>query len=165
MLDYFFFIFFILSIAKIEIKGKDKFFYDYMELNNTNAIKGIFVWLIIFRHKTAYGNFEKYLFIKISNYFSTMIVSMFFFYSSYGILESLKKKGNDYAKSLLTKGIILLLKSEIMILFFLLVNIFVFQNKITLMKYLLSAIFKSAIGNSNWFAFTIIMFYFYSYLI
>ena len=89
---------------------------------------------------------------------------MFFFYSSYGILESLKKKGNHYAKSLLTKGIILLIKSEIMILLFLFVNIFVFKNKITLMKYLLCAIFKSAMGNSNWFAFTIIMFYFYSYL-
>lgn len=74
MLDYFFFIFFILSIAKFEIKGKDNFFYDNMELNNTNAIKGIFVWLIIFRHKTAYGNYEKYLFIKINNYSSSMIV-------------------------------------------------------------------------------------------
>ena len=31
-------------------------------------------------------------------------------------------------------------------------------------RYFLSVIFKSSLGNSNWFAFTIIIFYFYSYI-
>ena len=47
---------------------------------------------------------------------------------------------------------------------FLIVNIYIFNNKITLKKYLLSSIFKSSLGNSNWFAFSIIIFYIYSYI-
>lgn len=135
-----------------------------MEINNTNSIKGIFVWLIIFRHKTSYGNFQKFLFIKINNYLSSMIVSVFFFYSGFGIFESIKKKGINYTKFLLFKAIIIFIKSEIMILLFLVTNLFIFHNKITLKRFFLTIIFKSAIGNSNWFAFTIIMFYFYSYI-
>ena len=47
---------------------------------------------------------------------------------------------------------------------FLVENIFIFRNKVTLKKYFLSAIFKSSLGNSNWFAFTIIILYIYSYI-
>ena len=43
-------------------------------------------------------------------------------------------------------------------------NVFILKKKITLKIYFLSAIFKSSLGNSNWFAFTIIIFYYYSYL-
>ena len=56
------------------------------------------------------------------------------------------------------------LKSQIIILFFLAANIFIRKRKITLRQYLLSIIFKSSLQNSNWFAFTIIIFYIYAYL-
>ena len=46
---------------------------------------------------------------------------------------------------------------------FLLANIFILQKKITLQRYILSIILKLSLGNSNWFAFTIIIFYFYAY--
>ena len=43
-------------------------------------------------------------------------------------------------------------------------NILILGQKKSLKNYLLSVIFKSSIGNSNWFAFTIIIFYLYSYI-
>ena len=55
MVDYFFYIFCFLSIYNIKLKGLDSFFYDYMKIENTNSIKGIFVWLIIFCHKYIYS--------------------------------------------------------------------------------------------------------------
>ena len=163
MMDYFFFIFCFLSIINLQIKGFDDFFFDYMRLDNTNSIKGLFVWLIIFRHKSTYRNYNKYLFKKIDNCLRQQIVSMFFFYSGYGIYESFKKKGKKYAKTLLLKGIKLFIKSQIIILIYLVTCIFIIKIKITFKRYLLSVIFYSGLGNSNWFAFTIIMFYFYSF--
>ena len=164
MIDYFFFIFCFLSVLDVKIKGKDDFFEDYMKLDNTNSIKGIFVWLIIFCHKKKYGIKKKYLFIKIVRNLGQKVVSMFLFYSGYGIYESIKNKGNQYSKTLPYKATIIFLKSQIIILMFLAANIFIFKIKIGLKTYLLSVIFKSSLGNSNWFAFTIIILYFYSYL-
>ena len=163
-MDYFFFILCFLSILNSKIKGSDKFFIDYMNVENTNCVRGIFVWLIIFIHKTSYGVEKNYLYKIILKFLGQKVVCMFFYYSGFGIYESIKKKGYNYIKSLPIKGIILFIKFQIILLFFLITNIFILNNRITLKKYLLSCIFISAIGNSNWFAFTIIVFYFYSYL-
>ena len=163
MIDYFFFMFCFLSMINVTVKGKDNFFHDYMELSNTNSIKGIFVWLIIFCHKKDYGIKRYYLFKIITKYLGQKVVSMFFFYSGFGIYESIKKRGHNYAKILPYKAIILFIKAQIIILMFLLANIIIFNQIITLKRYLLSIIFISSLGNSNWFAFSIIIFYIYSY--
>ena len=163
MLDIFFIIFCCLSIFNAKIKGIDNYFSDYMELDNTNCIKGIFVWLIIFCHKRNYGNKRNFFYLKVIGNLGQKVVSMFFFYSSYGICESIKKKGFIYIKTLRNKAIILFLKSQIIILIFLITNIIILKKKVTLKRYILSVIFKQSLGNSTWFAFTIIIFYFYSY--
>ena len=164
MLDYFFFFFCLLSTINIQIKGIDDFFRDYMALDNTNSIKGIFVWMIIFCHKMEYLNKKNYIYIRLIKNLGQNIVSMFLFYSGYVIYESLKKKGTNYSSTLLVKAIILFLESQIIIILFLIANIFILKNKIELKKYLLAIIFKKSIGNSNWFSFTIIAFYLYTYL-
>lgn len=91
------------------------------------------------------------------------MVSLFLFYSGFGIFESIKKKGIKYAKSLINKAMILFIKSQIILIFYILNNLFL-GIKMTLKNYFLSTIFKENIGNSNWFAFTIICFYIYSYI-
>lgn len=164
MVDYFFYMFWFLSIYNIKLKGLDSFFYDYMKIENTNSIKGIFVWLIIFCHKNSYGIYHKYIFPIFVKNLGQKVVSMFLFYSGFGINESIRKKGVIYIKSLPIKAIILFIKSQIIILLYLITNIFIFRLKITLKQYILSFCFKSSLGNSNWFAFTIIILYLYSYL-
>lgn len=164
MMDCYFFLFCFLSLLNIKIKGLDSFFSDYMELENTNSVKGIFVWLIIFCHKSSYIKNKNYLFFKIIGYLGQKVVSMFFFYSGFGIYESLKKKGLNYVKTLPKKAYILFLKFQIILFLYLTTNIFIFKNKVTIKTYLLSVIFKTSLGNSNWFAFTIILLYIYSYL-
>ena len=89
---------------------------------------------------------------------------MFLFYSGFGINESFKKRGIDYIKTLPIKAFILFLKFQIILLIFLIVNIFVLNNRITLKLYFFSIIFRASLGNSNWFAFTIIVFYIYSFI-
>ena len=158
-----FLILFFLSIINLDVKGNNNFYYDYMDLKNTNSIKGIFVWMIIVSHyKNYYKKNNKCLYRIILNCFGQKMVSLFLFYSGFGIFESIKKKGNKYLKTLINKAKILFIKSQIILIFFLLSNLF-FGIKINLKNYFLSIIFKKSIGNSNWFAFTIICFYIYSY--
>ena len=159
-----FLIFSLLSINNAGLKGHNDFFSDYIDLNNTFSVKGIFVWIIFFRHYIQYYNRKsRYTYEKILSCFGQKIVSMFLFYSGYGIYESFKKKGNKYSKSLLIKSLIIFIKSELIILIFALKCI-IYKDTITLKKYILAVFFYTSIGNSNWFAYTIILFYIYAFL-
>ena len=143
----------LLSIINIKLKGVNNYFDDYMDLKNTNKIKGIFVWMIILSHyRRYYKTKNKYIYRIILNCIGQKMVSLFLFYSGFGIYESLKNKGNKYIKTLPRKIIILFIKTQIIILFFL-INNFILGIEIKLKKYFLSIIFKSSIGNSNWFSF------------
>ena len=84
------------------------------------------------------------------------------FYSGYGILESFKKKGNKYIKTLPIKSFIFLIKTEIIIFIFLCNNLLL-GIKINLVQYLQAIILRKSIGNSYWFCFTIISLYIYSF--
>ena len=159
-----FLIFCFLSVINVKIKGSNNYFTDYMDLNNTNKIKGIFVWMIILSHyKGYYKTNQNYLSRIILNYIGQKMVSMFLFYSGFGIYESIKTKGNNYVKTIPRKIIILFIKTQIIILLFLINNLLL-GIKINLKNYLLSIVFFSNIGNSNWFSFTILTFYFYCFI-
>ena len=164
MQDLVFLILCLLSIININFKGINEFYYDYMNLKNTNQIKGIFVWMIILYHNRIYfRDDKKYIYNSILDCVGQKMVSLFLFYSGFGICESINYKGINYVKYLPKKGIILFIKTQIIIFIFLVTNIFL-GIKTSLYNYFLSIIFKSSIGNSNWFAFSIILFYFYSFL-
>ena len=106
MIDHFFIIFCLLSINNLELKGVNDFHYDYMEIENTNSVKGIFVWLIIFCHKIGYGNFRNFWVFKVVINLGQKVVSMFLFYSGFGIYEAIKKNGPNYIKTLPIKAFI-----------------------------------------------------------
>ena len=69
MIDLVYMILSLLSILNIKIKGLNTFFEDYMDLNNTNAIKGIFVWMIFIRHFIEYCKEKANISIIIYFYF------------------------------------------------------------------------------------------------
>lgn len=165
MEDIIFLMFCLISLININIKGFNSFFFNYMELENTSNIKGIFVWMILFSHNRRYYKkkyYIKYIYIKLLKFFGQKIVSLFLFYSGYGIVESIKKKGINYIKTLPRKGTILFIKFQLILLIFLINNI-ICRIQISLKQYFLSMIFKKSIGNSNWFAFVIICLYFISF--
>ena len=159
-----FLIFSFLSFINVNIKGFNTFFEDYMNLDNTNSIKGIFVWMIFFRHCTSYYkiDYRKTCFI-IDRALQQNIVSLFLFYSGFGINESLKTKGIKYIKTLPIKSIIIFIKSQLILLIFLLNNK-ILGKTVSLKHYIYAVIFKNGIGNSYWFAFTIMTLYLYSFI-
>jgi len=164
MKNLIFFLFCLLSIINIKIKGSNSYYKDYMALENTSPIKGIFVWLIIMSHyKNYYKSKSLYICNQIISCLGQKMVSLFLFYSGYGIFESIKRKGINYVNSLPKKSLILFIKFQLILLIFLLNNKLLgikFNYKI----YILSIIFKGSLGNSNWFSFTIISLYLYSFI-
>ena len=163
MEDLVFLIFCLLSIIHIHLQCKDKFFNDYMDIKYTNPLRGIFVWIIFFHHYRVLNKKNNFLHEKITSELSQKLASIFFFYSGYGIFESLKKKEKKYIKTLPKKIIILYIKTQIIIFIYLMVDLYL-KEKVTLKKYLFSLIFKESVKNSKWFPFTIICFYFYSFI-
>lgn len=162
------FIFVCLYQVKLNTGISDiKYFYDYMSIEKTNAIKGIFIIFVFFRHFSSYVTYTASLDKLATQIFSITgqtIVTMFLFYSGYGIMESIKKKKYDYIKSIPKRRILsVLFRFDIAILLFAFVDLIV-GNSFTLSEFVFSLIGWDSIGNSNWYIFIILVCYLLTYI-
>ena len=102
----------LLLIASLWGMKISSFHKDYMSLDATSAIKGIFAVLILFSHMRQYMDLSDTFFnnsyIRILNYLGQMMVTMYLFYSGYGLMESFKKKP-DYKKNFLHNRVLKIL--------------------------------------------------------
>lgn len=153
-------LFLILYKSKINIKD---FYYDYLSKDKTSFVKGIFVILVFYRHCSTYTSLNHIIdkpIICIDAFLSQSIVSMFLFYSGYGIYEQIKVK-EKYIKTFFKRRFLpILFDFAIAIISFLIINIFI--KKITnysLKTILLSFIGWDSIGNSNWYMFVTFLIY------
>ena len=170
----FYFLIFILSISNIQItyKGYRK---DYLSFNSTNAIKGIFILLVMVKHVTPYIYSSNYLFnqwgdtlfLKADSLIGQWIVALFLFFSGYGIMESIKDKGRIYISSIPRKRLLnVLINFDIAVLFYILLFFFINNTEeISWDIYLLSFIGWESVGNSNWYIFIILLVYTITYIV
>lgn len=158
---------FLLIISGIEFSTKNEFNKDYISHSGTTAIKGIFVILVIFSHGTGYidvsGKFDV-AYIKMQEHLDQMIVSMFIFYSGYGIMESIKKKGYAYIDTIPKRRFPqVLLNFDIAVVLFLILAATA-GKFYSVGHILLSFIGWESVGNSNWYIFVILALYVITYL-
>lgn len=146
----------------LQTAKKDAFFEGYLSKQQTTAINGIFVLIVFLSHASTYIETSGPLdaaYLTFKGYLRQMIVASFLFYSGYGMLESIKKKGMAYVKSIPGKRFSkVLLHMEIAVGLFLLTDLAIgkhFDWKTTL----LSFTFWTSIGNSNWYIFAILWLY------
>ena len=139
-----------------QIGGKEEL-PEYLSLKNTLPIKGFSVVLVFFSHFKQYvvwGNSvfdQSYLWINGKT--GQLIVTMFLFYSGYGIYESIRKKGEQYGKGFLrNRFLVVWLNFAICLCFFLVYDLVVGANY-GLYETILSFTGWESIGNSNWFMF------------
>lgn len=106
---FFLLVFLLIIFKSINIcTNENHFNTNYLSIENTNVIKGIFVILVIFSHSSQYINLNSVYdsaYTSFMKFMGQMIVSVFLFYSGYGIMESLKKKKFSYIKTIPTKKI------------------------------------------------------------
>ena len=162
----------LLVISRLKFRPKG-FYPDYLSLDTTNAVKGVFIALVFIKHATPYILNSGYvfddsvwskLFLFIDAHVGQWIVAMFLFYSGYGVMQSVRKKGVEYIASIPRKRVLTTLANfDIAVALFALVSLFTSSNY-TLKHYLLSFIAWESVGNSNWYIFVIILCYLFVYV-
>lgn len=140
---------------------------NYLSKDTTLAIKGIFIMLVFLSHARSYVDFnfitDTYV-IQFLNMVGQLMVTLFLFYSGYGIYESIKRKDMKYVDSLPVNRIgKTFFDFSIAIFLFILLNIFL-NKKLVLSNVLLSFTGWSSIGNSNWYMFAIFTLYILTYV-
>lgn len=159
--------FILLSFSGCKIAEPGDFHRDYMSVRKTNAVKGFFVMLVFFSHLSSYtglnGQYDSGYKI-IRYYLAQLIVTMFLFYSGYGIMESIRKKGTPYIKKIpLNRVLRVLLHFDIAVVMFAVLNILIGRD-MPAKKLLLSFIGWESIGNSNWYILMMIIAYLATFL-
>ena len=140
--------------------------YDCMSMDKTASIKGVFILLVFFSHFNSYahfnGAFDK-IYIAFFNCIGQAMVTMFLFYSGFGIMESIKNK-KFYIKTMPKKRILnLLIQFDAAVLIFAIIKV-LNKEEISLRRLLLSFVGWESLGNSNWYIFTILLLYIFTYI-
>ena len=149
---------------KFFVKDSNK---DYLSKENTNCIKGIFILIVFYSHLCTYIPYQHskdFLMYDLRSFLGQLMVTMFLFYSGYGIYESIKKKKSNYVNNIPIKRILItLLNFDIAVLTFAVVNQLIGNGK-TLEEILLALTGWGGIGNSNWYIFAILFLYLSTYI-
>lgn len=162
---------FILCLLGLKFKENKDLFNGYLERDVTNSIKGIFICLVFVRHISPYiisaqnlcGGGIIYtpdlIALRIDNILAQLIVVMFLFYSGYGVAEAIRRKGNDYVRSIPQKRFFpTLIKFDIAVLCFAILAVLV-GREFTIRQFFLSLTGWNDLGNSNWYIFCILYCY------
>jgi len=150
-----------------KLAPRKKFFTDYLTIDNTNAIKGIFVICIFCSHLGILCHFDKpldALWVKVWGMIGQLMVTMFLFYSGYGIMESIKRKGNRYIRKIPVRRFLrVLFEFDLAVILYLFLN-YGFDIQYSIFNILLSFIAVETIGNPSWFILAILLHYLFTFL-
>ena len=93
-----------------------------------------------------------------------LMVVPFLFYSGYGIFESVKKNGVSYVLLFKKKRILkTLFHFDLAVILFLVYDVFLAPEKLSVLKVVTSLVAWDSVGNSNWFVFAILCAYIFSF--
>ncbi len=144
----------------------------YMSKDATNAIKGVFIMMVFLRHANQYVNNSGYdyasiwdkMFVVTDNMLGQLIVVMFLFFSGYGVMSAIQKKGTTYINSIPKHRVLnTLVNFDVAVFFFFLLALFTGRS-FTWIQVLLSFLGWEGLGNSNWYIFVILVCYLSTWL-
>ena len=164
---FFVLILLLLIFNRAEFASPNKFHADYISKDRTNAIKGIFVALILLSHGRQYmelsGAYDN-PYLTLQNHLGQMVVAMFLFYSGFGIMESIKRNGYGYVKSIPLKRFpSVLLNFNIALVLYLALGLYSGKTY-DIKTILLSMVGWKSVGNSNWYMFAIFVLYILTFI-
>lgn len=164
----------VFALCLYGIRFERKGFNDsYLSKDSTNSIKGIFILLILLSHSIPYirdcgysfNGIIDFCFDKFFRLLSQLVVVMFLFYSGYGVGESYKLKGTPYVKAMPRHRILgTLLNFDVAVIVFIVLDLLL-GISLTANQCLLSLTGWSAVGNSNWYIFVILLCYLMTYFV
>lgn len=164
---FFIFILAMIMFYELKIAEKDEFNRGYISPQSTTCVNGVFVILVFLSHACQYikldGIFDGPYSVLKTN-LGQMVVVTFLFYSGYGIMESIKKKGFSYIKDIPYKRFFrLFYHMVIAVLLYVIMNFFL-GNAFSLRKTLLAFTGWISIGNSNWYILAVFVVYIITFI-
>ncbi|MBQ6440319.1 MAG: hypothetical protein IJJ06_09395 [Mogibacterium sp.] len=164
-------VFFIMILLMIALTGADfakpgEFNTDYLKKKNTTAINGLFVILVLFSHYAQYADFSgpyDIPYLVLRKHLKQMVVATFMFYSGYGMMEAIRTKGDVYINKIPDKFWKLLLRFDIAVLLYLLLNA-ALGIRYPIERVLLAFTTWTAVGNSNWYITAVLILYIILYV-
>lgn len=151
----------LLAFYKARFSKSNQFNEAYMGRKNTVAINGIFVMLVLFSHYKQYADLGGPLddpYLAIRAHMDQLVVAPFLFYSGYGMMESIRAKGEKYINKIPRKFLQLLFRFDCAVLLFLLLDI-ALGIEYPVRHIMLAFTGWTGIGNSNWYIFDILIIY------
>ena len=169
MMWLFFGLFVLLCLYKVQLRPKngESYMTDYMSIEKTMALKGIFIIIVFFSHFNSYVTFSspaELQYAKIFKLIGQAMVTLFLFYSGFGVMESIKKKGTAYVNKIpVTRILGTYFRFDIAVLIFIVVRT-VSGMTFPVSQYLLSFTGWDSVGNSNWYIFAVVIAYFITFV-
>lgn len=151
----------LMFISGMKIAGEGSFHRDYCSVEKSTALKGVFVMLVFFQHFRTYITPEEtdFMAVGVSEFLGQLIVVPFLFYSGFGVMESIRAKGQSYVRRIpVDRALKTLLHFDAAVLLFLALYLFR-GNTVTWKNILLSLICLHGFGNSTWYIFAIVTLY------
>ena len=140
---------------------------DYLSREQGNAVKGIFILMVLVSHSNqyvadagyAYSRWSDSLFLQTGWLFGQLVVVMFLFFSGYGVMTAVRNKGEAYVRAMPRHRILsVLLSFDIAVVCFALAGLLLGKTY-PAGTYLLALTGWESIGNSNWYIFVILLCY------
>lgn len=167
-MTFFYIIILIIILCGLRYKNN---YQDYISVQQTNAIKGVFIWMVFMGHIIPYITqvmpfdiFVDKAATGVVSILKQLVVVPFMFYSGYGVMNSIKNKGTRYVDSIPRNRLLnTLVNFGIAVLFFIILNL-ILGISMDLKQVLLSFVCWDSVGNSNWYIFTICICYITSFV-
>ena len=162
----------------------DGFNEEYLDRKHTTAVNGIFVILVLFSHYIQYIDptrpFEEFYVFVMRVYMAStgpfdepylllrahldqLVVASFWFYSGFGMMESIRRSGDRYINKIASKAWQLLLRFDIAVIAFW--TLYALIGVVFPLKRLLPALIGwISVGNSYWYIFAVLAEYLIMYL-
>ena len=135
---------------------------EYLSLAQTQAVKGIFILLVFFSHFSSYVTLTQWkdrLWLNLIGLVGQGMVTLFLFYSGYGVMESIRKKGKAYIAAMPKNRILAtLFRFDCAVILFVILALFLGET-LSFSRVVLSFIGWDAVGNSNWYIFAVLALY------
>lgn len=166
---------FVLSLFGIRFQKCNSKENTYLQKDSTNAIRGIFI-ILIFCCTFLGGAIHGFVPQSQMNMFDTPMKTFFsefeqllyvplFFYSGFGIFETFKNYGKEYARKIPLQQSLRHFLSYFVAWILFAITALALKSNYSIKDYLLSLVGLSSIGNpTNWFVFVMIILYFVSFV-
>ncbi len=150
-------ILFAIICSGLTVAKKNEFYADYCSPKNTGTINAIFSVLIFLSHCLSYIKMEGVFdqpYLDIRKFLGQLVVVTYLFFSGYGIMESIKKKGTDYVKKMPVNRLFKLwYHFAIVVVMYIIVSNGILKKGYPLKDVLLAFTGYTTLGNSNWYLF------------